>query len=93
MHTAQIQSFPSLGGRDQENGKERKPRGVQDPRQAVGPAKEAEEPDVRRQLQGHLYVHADKGHELPNEDGRCHVHHSQGTKNQKPRPRHSVQSV
>lgn len=49
-----------------------------DPRQAVGPTKEAEEPHIRRQLQSHLHVHPDKAHELPNEDGRGHVIHSEG---------------
>lgn len=68
----------SPGSRNQEDGQERQQRGVQDSRQTVGPAEETEEPHVRRQLQSHLHVYADEGHELPNEDGRRHVHHSQG---------------
>ena len=74
----QLNANPNLGSGDQENGQEWKPRGVQDPGQAAGPAKEAEEPDVRRQLQGDLHVNAGQGHELPNEDGRRYGHHRKG---------------
>lgn len=67
------------GGGNQENGQERQQGRVQDSRQAAGPPEDAEESHVRRQLQSHVHVHPDQGHELSNEDGRRHVHHSQGT--------------
>lgn len=42
---------------------------MQDPGQAAGPAEEAEDAHVRRQLQSDVHGVTDQGHAVPNEDG------------------------
>lgn len=64
------------GTGNQENGQDWEQRGLQSAGQAAGAAEEAEEPNLCCELQGHLHVHPNQGHELPDEDGRSHVSHS-----------------
>lgn len=66
------------GNGNKKNGQDWKPRSLQDTSQTARTAQKTEEPNLRRELEGHVHVHADQGHELSDEDGWSHVYNSKG---------------